>query len=104
MPDAVRNTWERVYPYSWLGVLAEIDAWSDDRIWDVLGTRLGHGHGHGHGQGECHGTGGELCRTADRALTHFAAELEVMDGICPESIHNFEFGGHRGIDPVVRYP
>ncbi len=82
MPDAVRRTWERVYPYSWLGILADVApsmdeliyawhqdgfamhsmrsstvsrlylqvpngtdvaAWSDDRIWDALATRLGHG-------------------------------------------------------------
>lgn len=24
MPDSVRNTWERTYPYSWLGVLADV--------------------------------------------------------------------------------
>jgi p-hydroxybenzoate 3-monooxygenase len=76
------KTWERTYPYSWLGILADVepstdeliyawhpkgfalhsmrsssvsrfylqvpndtalDAWSDDRIWDGLATRLGHG-------------------------------------------------------------
>ncbi|KFU78058.1 p-hydroxybenzoate 3-monooxygenase [Amycolatopsis lurida] len=85
IPDAVKQTWERTYPYSWLGVLADvapstdeliyawhpdgfamhsmrsatvsrlylqvpngtdIGAWSDDRIWEALATRLGHGqHG-----------------------------------------------------------
>ncbi|RSN61372.1 4-hydroxybenzoate 3-monooxygenase [Amycolatopsis sp. WAC 04182] len=85
IPDAAKQTWERTYPYSWLGVLADvapstdeliyawhpdgfamhsmrsatvsrlylqvpngtdIGAWSDDRIWDALATRLGHGqHG-----------------------------------------------------------
>ena len=82
VPPAVRHTWERAYPYSWLGVLADvppstdeliyawhpdgfamhsmrsdavsrlylqvepgtdINAWSDDRIWDQLAKRLGHG-------------------------------------------------------------
>ncbi|HEV7206154.1 MAG TPA: 4-hydroxybenzoate 3-monooxygenase [Jatrophihabitans sp.] len=82
MPASVRRTWERTYPYSWLGVLADVapstdeliygwhpdgfalhsmrsadvsrlylqvpngtdvDAWSDDRIWDSLQTRLGEG-------------------------------------------------------------
>jgi len=76
------RTWERVYPFAWLGVLAEVapstdeliyawhpdgfalhsmrsaavsrfylqvapdenlDEWSDDRIWDALGRRLGSG-------------------------------------------------------------
>jgi p-hydroxybenzoate 3-monooxygenase len=76
------RTWERTYPFAWLGVLADvapstdeliyawhpdgfalhsmrshhvsrlylqvapdedIAAWSDDRIWDALATRLGHG-------------------------------------------------------------
>jgi p-hydroxybenzoate 3-monooxygenase len=76
------QTWERNYPFAWLGVLAQVppstdeliyawhpdgfalhsmrspetsrlylqvppdadlDAWSDDRIWDALATRLGHG-------------------------------------------------------------
>jgi p-hydroxybenzoate 3-monooxygenase len=80
--DDVRERWERVYPYSWLGVLADVapstdeliyawhpdgfamhsmrsrtvsrlylqvpndtpvEAWSDDRVWDALATRLGHG-------------------------------------------------------------
>ncbi|WP_340682332.1 4-hydroxybenzoate 3-monooxygenase [Amycolatopsis coloradensis] len=82
IPDAAKQTWERTYPYSWLGVLADvapstdeliyawhpdgfamhsmrsasvsrlylqvpngtdIGAWSDDRIWEALATRLGHG-------------------------------------------------------------
>ena len=82
VPDGVRRTWERTYPYSWLGILADVApstdeliyawhpdgfalhsmrsasvsrfylqvpndtdvaAWSDDRIWDGLATRLGHG-------------------------------------------------------------
>lgn len=82
IPDAAKKTWERTYPYSWLGILAdvapstdeliyawhpdgfalhsmrsasvsrfylqvepgaEIDAWSDDRIWSELAVRLGHG-------------------------------------------------------------
>ena len=82
VPDAVRRTWERTYPYSWLGILADVApstdeliyawhpdgfamhsmrsasvsrlylqvpngtdvaAWSDDRIWEALATRLGHG-------------------------------------------------------------
>ncbi|MGW5700697.1 4-hydroxybenzoate 3-monooxygenase [Amycolatopsis japonica] len=82
IPDAAKQTWERTYPYSWLGVLADvapstdeliyawhpdgfamhsmrsaivsrlylqvpngtdIGAWSDERIWAALATRLGHG-------------------------------------------------------------
>jgi p-hydroxybenzoate 3-monooxygenase len=82
IPAAVRRTWEHVYPYSWLGILASVppstdeliyawhpqgfalhsmrsatvsrlylqvpndtspEAWSDERIWDSLATRLGHG-------------------------------------------------------------
>ncbi len=82
VPAGVRRSWERTYPYSWLGVLADVapstdeliyarhpdgfalhsmrsahvsrfylqvpngadaGAWSDDRIWDGLATRLGHG-------------------------------------------------------------
>src|SRR3954467_8377484 len=82
VPDAVRRTWERTYPYSWLGILANVapstdeliyawhpdgfalhsmrspsvsrlylqvpngtspDAWSDDRVWQALATRLGDG-------------------------------------------------------------
>lgn len=82
VPAAPKQTFERTYPYSWLGVLADvapstdeliyarhpdgfalhsmrsasvsrlylqvspqekIEAWSDDRIWDALSTRLGHG-------------------------------------------------------------
>jgi p-hydroxybenzoate 3-monooxygenase len=80
IPQARRQTWERTYPYSWLGILAKvapstdeliyawhpqgfamhsmrssevsrlylqvdssdsIEAWSDDRIWEELSTRLG---------------------------------------------------------------
>ncbi|WP_433273969.1 4-hydroxybenzoate 3-monooxygenase [Actinosynnema sp. CS-041913] len=80
IPAPLRRTWERDYPYGWLGILAEVppstdeliyawhprgfamhsmrsprlsrlylqvdpaesvDAWSDDRIWDELRTRLG---------------------------------------------------------------
>jgi p-hydroxybenzoate 3-monooxygenase len=76
------RSWERTYPFAWLGVLAhvppstdeliyawhpegfalhsmrssdvsrfylqvepeeDLDAWSDDRIWDALAARLGHG-------------------------------------------------------------
>jgi p-hydroxybenzoate 3-monooxygenase len=82
VPEGVRRSWEKAYPYSWLGVLADVapstddliyawhpdgfalhsmrsatvsrlylqvpngtdaQAWSDDRIWDSLATRLGHG-------------------------------------------------------------
>lgn len=82
IPEAARESWERVYPYSWLGIMADVppstdeliyawhpdgfamhsmrsptvsrlylqvpqgadvDDWSDDRIWDALATRLGHG-------------------------------------------------------------
>ncbi len=82
VPAAVQRTWERVYPYAWLGVLADVPpstdeliyawhpdgfalhsmrsstvsrlylqvdpaddiaAWSDDRVWEALATRLGHG-------------------------------------------------------------
>jgi len=82
VPEAVRQSWEKVYPYSWLGILADVApstdeliyawhpdgfamhsmrsetvsrlylqvpngtdlaAWSDDRIWSALATRLGHG-------------------------------------------------------------
>jgi p-hydroxybenzoate 3-monooxygenase len=80
IPEGLRGTWEREYPFAWLGVLADVapstdeliyawhpngfalnsmrspsvtrlylqvdpgedlDAWSDDRIWDELSTRLG---------------------------------------------------------------
>ena len=80
--NPVLETWERTYPFAWLGVLAQVapstdeliyawhpdgfalhsmrsqtvsrlylqvapdedlDAWSDDRIWDALAARLGHG-------------------------------------------------------------
>ncbi|HEU4511811.1 MAG TPA: 4-hydroxybenzoate 3-monooxygenase [Nocardioidaceae bacterium] len=82
IPASVQKVWERVYPYAWLGVLADappstdeliyawhpdgfalhsmrsdtvsrlylqvapdedIAAWSDDRIWEALSTRLGEG-------------------------------------------------------------
>ena len=82
VPEAVRQSWEKVYPYSWLGILADVApstdeliyawhpdgfamhsmrsetvsrlylqvpngtdlaAWSEDRIWSALATRLGHG-------------------------------------------------------------
>ena len=82
IPELARQTWERTYPYSWLGILADvapstdeliyawhpdgfamhsmrsatvsrlylqvpndtdIAEWPDQRIWDVLATRLGHG-------------------------------------------------------------
>jgi p-hydroxybenzoate 3-monooxygenase len=82
VPEAVQSTWERTYPYSWLGILADVapstdeliyawhpdgfalhsmrspsvsrlylqvpngtspDAWSDDRVWQALATRLGDG-------------------------------------------------------------
>jgi p-hydroxybenzoate 3-monooxygenase len=82
VPETMRRTWERVYPYSWLGILADVPpstdeliyawhpdgfamhsmrsatvsrlylqvpngtdvaAWSDDRIWEALTTRLGEG-------------------------------------------------------------
>src|SRR3954449_5122425 len=33
VPDAVRRTWERVYPYSWLGVLADVPPSTDDLIY-----------------------------------------------------------------------
>ncbi|HEV7978025.1 4-hydroxybenzoate 3-monooxygenase [Amycolatopsis sp.] len=85
MPEAEQRTWEKEYPFAWLGVLADvapstdeliyawhpdgfamhsmrsshvsrfylqvrpdedINAWSDDRIWAALTTRLGAGqHG-----------------------------------------------------------
>jgi p-hydroxybenzoate 3-monooxygenase len=82
VPAGLRQTWERTYPYSWLGVLADVppstdeliyawhpdgfalhsmrsaavsrfylqvpngtdlDDWSDDRVWEALGARLGEG-------------------------------------------------------------
>src|SRR3954452_2072434 len=82
VPASAARTWERVYPYAWLGVLADVapstdeliyawhpdgfalhsmrspsvsrlylqvpngtspDAWSDDRVWQALATRLGDG-------------------------------------------------------------
>ncbi len=33
VPDAVRQTWERVYPYSWLGVLADVAPSTDELIY-----------------------------------------------------------------------
>ena len=33
VPGAVRRTWERVYPYSWLGVLADVPPSTDDLIY-----------------------------------------------------------------------
>lgn len=33
MPDSVRNTWERTYPYSWLGVLADVAPSTDELIY-----------------------------------------------------------------------
>ncbi|MGA9871171.1 MAG: 4-hydroxybenzoate 3-monooxygenase [Rhodococcus sp. (in: high G+C Gram-positive bacteria)] len=33
MPDKVRNTWERTYPYSWLGVLADVAPSTDELIY-----------------------------------------------------------------------
>ena len=82
VPDSAKRTWQRTYPYAWLGILADVAPstdeliyawhpdgfalhsmrsdtvsrfylqvepgtdlaeWSDDRIWDELGSRLGHG-------------------------------------------------------------
>lgn len=82
LPATVQKTWEKTYPFAWLGILAEVapstdeliyawhpdgfalhsmrsatvsrlylqvepdedvDAWSDERAWDALATRLGHG-------------------------------------------------------------
>ena len=50
VPDAVRQTWERVYPYSWLGILADVAPSTDELIyaWHPHGLRaaldaLGHG-------------------------------------------------------------
>ena len=85
IPTADSDTWQREYPFAWLGVLAtvppssdeliyawhpdgfalhsmrseqvsrfylqvspdeDVERWSDDRIWEALGARLGHGqHG-----------------------------------------------------------
>lgn len=33
VPDAVRHTWERVYPYSWLGILADVAPSTDELIY-----------------------------------------------------------------------
>src|SRR3954468_773353 len=33
VPDAVRRTWERVYPYSWLGILANVAPSTDELIY-----------------------------------------------------------------------
>jgi p-hydroxybenzoate 3-monooxygenase len=33
IPDAVRRTWERTYPYSWLGVLADVAPSTDELIY-----------------------------------------------------------------------
>ena len=33
MPDAVRRTWEKVYPYSWLGILADVAPSTDELIY-----------------------------------------------------------------------
>lgn len=33
MPDSVRQTWERTYPYSWLGVLADVAPSTDELIY-----------------------------------------------------------------------
>jgi p-hydroxybenzoate 3-monooxygenase len=33
MPDARRDTWERVYPYSWLGILADVAPSTDELIY-----------------------------------------------------------------------
>lgn len=33
MPDGVRQTWERTYPYSWLGVLADVAPSTDELIY-----------------------------------------------------------------------
>jgi p-hydroxybenzoate 3-monooxygenase len=33
MPDATRDTWERVYPYSWLGILADVAPSTDEIIY-----------------------------------------------------------------------
>ncbi|HEX8497631.1 MAG TPA: 4-hydroxybenzoate 3-monooxygenase [Actinomycetales bacterium] len=80
VPESLRTSWKRTYPFSWLGILAQVPpssdelvyahhrdgfamhslrspqvsrlylqvpvdedlaAWSDDRIWDALSTRLG---------------------------------------------------------------
>jgi len=33
MPDSQRQTWERVYPYSWLGILADVPPSTDELIY-----------------------------------------------------------------------
>jgi p-hydroxybenzoate 3-monooxygenase len=33
VPDAVRSTWERTYPYSWLGILADVAPSTDELIY-----------------------------------------------------------------------
>jgi p-hydroxybenzoate 3-monooxygenase len=33
MPDGRRDTWERVYPYSWLGILADVAPSTDELIY-----------------------------------------------------------------------
>jgi p-hydroxybenzoate 3-monooxygenase len=33
VPDAVRQTWERTYPYSWLGILADVAPSTDELIY-----------------------------------------------------------------------
>ncbi|WP_344043302.1 4-hydroxybenzoate 3-monooxygenase, partial [Nocardioides panacihumi] len=33
VPDSVRQTWERVYPYSWLGILADVAPSTDELIY-----------------------------------------------------------------------
>src|SRR3954447_2364021 len=33
VPDSVRRTWERVYPYSWLGILADVAPSTDELIY-----------------------------------------------------------------------
>jgi p-hydroxybenzoate 3-monooxygenase len=33
MPDALRTTWERVYPFAWLGILAEVAPSTDELIY-----------------------------------------------------------------------
>ncbi len=33
VPDAVRRTWERAYPYSWLGILADVAPSTDELIY-----------------------------------------------------------------------
>jgi p-hydroxybenzoate 3-monooxygenase len=33
MPDSERQTWERVYPYSWLGILADVPPSTDELIY-----------------------------------------------------------------------